>query len=145
VFYQAVCNYNEIEQINNIMGWLYRIAKNKIIDWYRKKKHKALSLHKQIDDEVTLEDLLVDSGIDIEKDFIRSLVFDVMYKSIEQLPERQRDVFIKRELKGMSYKQIAEETGVKVNTLLAQKRYANLFLQKRLLKIREMLKEFLKE
>jgi RNA polymerase sigma factor (sigma-70 family) len=143
VFYQAVRNSNTIEPINNIMGWLYRIAKNKIIDWYRKKKQTPLSLHKQLDAETTLGDLLADSGINIEKDFIRSLVFEAIYKSIEQLPGKQREVFMKRELKGMSYKEIAEETGVKVNTLLAQKRYANLFLKKRLSTIRKMLKEYL--
>ena len=141
VFYQAVKNADTTEPINNIMSWLYRIAKNKIIDWYRKKKHKTLSLNKNIDDEVTLEDLIVNSGIHIEKEFLRSLVLDAIYKSIDQLPAKQRHVFINREMKGMSYKEISEETGISVNTLIAQKRYANLFLQKRLLAIKKTLEE----
>lgn len=141
-FYQAVRNQNTTEPINNIMSWLYSITKNKIIDWYRKKKHKTVSLNEKIDDDLTLEDLISDSGIHIEKEFLRSLVFDAIYKSIDQLPEKQREVFIKREMKGMSYKEISEETGVPVNTLLAQKRYANLFLQKHLLVIKETINEF---
>ena len=56
VFYQAVRNHNATEPINNIMSWLYSITKNKIIDWYRKKKYKTLSLHEKIDDNITLED-----------------------------------------------------------------------------------------
>ena len=142
VFFQAVRNSNTTEPINNIMGWLYRIAKNKIIDWYRKKKHKTLSLQEKIDDEVTLEDLIADSGIHVEKEFLRSLVMDAIYKSIDQLPAKQREVFIYREMKGMSYKEISEQTGISVNTLVAQKRYANLFLQKRLLAIKEIIEEF---
>lgn len=141
VFYQAVKNQNTTQPINNIMSWLYRTTKNKIIDWYRKKKHKTVSLHEKISDDLSLEDLILDSGIHIENDFLRSLVFDAIYKSINQLPLNQRDTFIKREMKGMSYKEISEETGKSINTLLAQKRYANLFLQKRLLVIREMIKD----
>ena len=142
VFYQALRSSNTTEPINNIMGWLYSIAKNKIIDWYRKKKNKTLSLHEKIDDDLTLEDLLADSGIHVEQEFLRSLVLDAIYKSIDELPAKQRDVFIKREFKSMSYKEISEKTGIPINTLLSQKRYANLFLQKRLFAIKETLEEF---
>jgi RNA polymerase sigma factor (sigma-70 family) len=142
VFYQAVRNQNTLEPINNIMSWLYRTAKNKVIDWYRKKKRGTVSIHKPINNDITLEDLISDSGIDVEKDFIRSLVFEAIYKSINQQPEKQRDVLVKREFRNMSYKEIAEETGISINTLLAQKRYANKFLTKRLLTVKKILEEY---
>ncbi|MBN1525348.1 MAG: RNA polymerase sigma factor [Spirochaetales bacterium] len=141
VFFQAVKNGNALQPINNAAGWLFSIAKNRIIDWYRKKKHKTISLQENINEDITVEDLIADSGIDIGEEYIRSMVFDAIYKSIDQLPEKQRAVFLKRELKGMSFKEISQETGIPVNTLLAQKRYANLFLQKRLGKIREIIEE----
>jgi RNA polymerase sigma factor (sigma-70 family) len=142
VFYQAVRHQNTLVPINNIMSWLYRTAKNKIIDWYRKKRLNTVSLNKKLKNDITLEGLISDTGINVEKDFIRSLVFEAIYKSINELPQKQRDIFIKREFKNMSYKEIAEETGIPLNTLLTQKRYANNFLKKRLLTVKKIIEEY---
>jgi RNA polymerase sigma factor (sigma-70 family) len=142
VFYQAIRHYNAIEPINNIMGWLFRIIKNKIIDWYRKKKHRTISLEEKVDEHTSLADFISDPVIHQPEDnLLRSLVHEAIHKSINSLPEKQREVFIKRELKGMSYKEIAKETGIPVNTLIAQKRYANLFLQKRLSAVKKIVEE----
>lgn len=142
VFYQALRNQNTMAPVNNIMSWLYRITKNKIIDWYRKKKLNTVSIHKKVKNDIALEDLISDSGINVEKKFIRSMVFEAIYKSINELPEKQRNVFIKKEFKNMTYREISEETGIPLNTLLAQKRYANKFLKKRLLTIKNIIEEY---
>lgn len=142
VFYQAVRHSNTTEPINNLMGWLYGVTKNKITDWYRKKKHSTVSLHEEIEEDLTLEDMIADSGIDVEKDFVKGLVFETIQERIKELPEKQRRVFIDREVNGLSYREIEEDTGIPVNTLLAQKRYANMYLQKCLHVIKETLEDF---
>ncbi len=139
VFFQAVQNLNVTQPIENLMGWLYTITRNKIIDLYRKKKYKTISLHES--NAVSLDALLKDSGVDLEKDFIRTQVMESLIESIEELPEDQRDAFIMQAVEGRTFKEISELTGIPINTLIARKRYALKFLRKRLSDIKDVLKE----
>ena len=139
VFFQAIRAASVTEPIENIVGWLYTIARNKIIDHYRRKR-KDVSLQQERED-VTLEDLLADSGIDIEKEVIRRAVMDALIEAVEELPPEQRDAFIQQAMEGRTFREIAEESGVPLNTLIARKRYAVQFLRKRLHDLKEIIDE----
>jgi RNA polymerase sigma factor (sigma-70 family) len=130
VFYQMVASYNVTERIEKITSWLLTVARNKIIDWYRKRKPE---LFRQREDESTLplnlEDILFDSGQNPDVLYERSLLWTELADALEDLPDEQRDVFIMHELEGKSFKEIAEITGEPINTLLSRKRYAVLYLR----------------
>jgi RNA polymerase sigma factor (sigma-70 family) len=140
VFFQAVRAASVTDPIENVMGWLYAIARNKIIDRYRRKK-ETVSLQQQEKEDVTLEELLADSGIDIEKEVIRRAVMDAMIEALEELPPEQRDAFIQQAIEGKTFREISERSGVPLNTLIARKRYAVQFLRKRLHDFKEVLDE----
>jgi RNA polymerase sigma factor (sigma-70 family) len=127
------------EPIENIIGWLYTIARNKIIDRYRNKR-VTVSLQQEKED-TTLEELLEDSGIDIEKDLIRTAVMDALIEALEELPKEQRDAFIQQAIEGKTFREISEETGTPLNTLIARKRYAVQFLRRRLHELKEIINE----
>jgi RNA polymerase sigma factor (sigma-70 family) len=139
VFFQAIRNASVTEPIENILGWLYTIARNKIIDLYRRKRI-TVSLQQEKED-TTLEELLEDSGIDIEKDLIRTAVMDSLIEALEELPKAQRDAFIQQAIEGKTFRKISEETGTPLNTLIARKRYAVQFLRKRLHELKEIINE----
>jgi RNA polymerase sigma factor (sigma-70 family) len=139
VFFQAIRSASVTDPIENVVGWLYTIARNKIIDRYRRKRN-TVSLQQERED-VTLEDLLVDSGIDIEKDLIRSAVMDALIEALEELPPEQRDAFMQQAIDGRTFREISEESGVPLNTLIARKRYAVQFLRKRLHELKELVNE----
>ena len=140
VFIQAVGNLNAAQPIDNLVGWLYTAARNKIIDIYRSRKYRTVSLH-GTEDEVSFEALLKDSGIDLEKDFMRSQVTEALIESLEELPENQRQVFIMQAVEGLTFREISDLTGTPLNTLIARKRYAVQFLGKRLADIKDVLEE----
>ena len=118
-----VMNSEPIEQVS---GWLYRVAKNKIIDKYRKKS--TLSLDEEIN-----EDEENDFYLNIpESEQLRDVFWEQLYAALEEIPENQRQVFIWNELEEISFQEIAERTGEKINTLISRKRYAVLHLRKRL-------------
>ena len=137
VFFQAIRSISVTEPIDNIIGWLYTIAKNKIVDLYRSRK-KTISLQQETKD-VTLEEMIADSGIDIEKDLIRATVMDALIEALEELPGEQRDIFIRQVIEGRTFREISEESGLSINTLIARKRYAVHFLRKRLQEIKELI------
>ena len=139
VFFQAIRAASVTDPIENVVGWLYTIARNKIIDRYRRKKD-TVSLQQERE-EVTLEDLLADSGIDIEKEMIRRAVMDALIEALEELPPEQRDAFIQQAIDGRTFREISEQSGVPLNTLIARKRYAVQFLRKRLHELREIVDE----
>ena len=119
----SVMNAEPIEQVS---GWLYRVAKNKIIDKYRKKG--TLSLEEEIN-----EDEENDFYLNIpESEQLRDVFWEQLYAALEEIPENQRQVFIWNELEEISFQEIAEKTGEKINTLISRKRYAVLHLRKRL-------------
>jgi RNA polymerase sigma factor (sigma-70 family) len=147
VFYQFV-NIMQLENIEKAASWLFKVAGNRITDWYRKRKPVSIESlrRKQEDDDpffpLFLEDLLYDPAADPDKLFLRSTVWPLLADALEELPAEQRDVFVMHELQDLSFKQIAEITGTPVNTLITRKRYAILMLRERL---KELYEEFFSE
>ena len=138
VFYQLASNHGMVETIENMASWLYRVTRNKIIDWYRKRKTESIDTMTAFDDEdedgyfSNLAALSSSQSDNPDAVFERQLVWDTMYEALSELPEEQREVFILHELENKSFNEIAEQTGVSVNTLLSRKRYAVLYLREKL-------------
>jgi RNA polymerase sigma factor (sigma-70 family) len=133
VFYQLVTNYSVTEPIEQLTAWLFTAARNKIIDWYRKRKVSMASLDHLVDDvPLNLTDILYDPTQDPEKIFANSMLWTELAEALDDLPEQQREVFVMHELEGKSFKEIAEITGEPMNTLLSRKRYAVLYLREQL-------------
>ena len=136
VFYELVEANRLLMPIEHVTGWLFRVARNRIIDLFRKKKPENFSdvaVHEDDEGELLrLEDLLPSVDASPEALYARSVLLDELELAVEELPEEQREVFIAHELEGRSFKQMAAETGVNVNTLLSRKRYAVRHLRQRL-------------
>ena len=133
VFFEYVEAYRLPEPIEQVGAWLFRVARNRIIDRFRKKREVALPEAASEDgDEHWLGDVLPSPDAGPEADYARVVLLDTLNAALEQLPKEQRDVFIAHELEGRSFKELAAESGVGVNTLLARKRYAVLHLRMRL-------------
>lgn len=140
VFYQLAANYSVTEPIENLASWLFTVARNRIIDWYRKRKPQALTAQRSEssnhqDDSsgpLNLEDILFDPAENPDQLYARSLVWTQLADALDELPEQQREVFAMHELEGKSFKEIADITGESINTLLSRKHYAILFLRERL-------------
>lgn len=133
VFYQLVTSYSVAEPIEKMAAWLFTVARNKITDWYRKRRHESLPQN-PVDDSLplTIEDLLSDPEDKPDAAYERALVWEELSDALEELPEKQRDVFVMHELEGRNFNEIVEITGEPLNTLLSRKRYAVLFLRERL-------------
>ena len=133
VFYKLVEANRLLMPIEHITGWLFRVARNRITDLFRKKKPGSLGEATVGDDELLqLEDLLPSPDAGPEALYARSVLLEELELALDELPEDQRYVFVAHELEGRSFKEIAAETGVGVNTLLSRKRYAVLHLRERL-------------
>jgi RNA polymerase sigma factor (sigma-70 family) len=133
VFYQLISSYNVTEPIEKMTSWLFTVARNKIIDWYRKKRPE--SLPRDLNDPsmpLNLEDILYDPTQNPDEVYARSLVWTELAEALDELPEEQKQVFVMHELEGKSFKEIAEITGEPQNTLLSRKRYAVLYLREQL-------------
>jgi len=124
VFYKLVEANRLLMPIEHVTGWLFRVARNRITDFFRKKTPESF-------DEL-LEDLLPSPDAGPEALYARNVLLDELELAVDELPEEQRAVFVAHELEGRSFKEIASETGVNVNTLLSRKRYAVLRLRQRL-------------
>jgi RNA polymerase sigma factor (sigma-70 family) len=135
VFYELVEANRLLMPIEHVTGWLFRVARNRITDLFRKKKPESFS-DAAIEDEdgelLQIEDLLPSPDAGPEALYARNLLLDELELALDELPEEQRDVFVAHELQGRSFKEIAAKTGVSVNTLLSRKRYAVLHLRRRL-------------
>jgi RNA polymerase sigma factor (sigma-70 family) len=145
VFVELVEAYRLLKPIEQVSGWLFRVAKNRIIDRFRGRRIESLSQAQYGEDDdaaVSLEDLLPSPDAGPEAAYVRSVLLDEIDEALEEMPPEQRFVFIAHEWEGHSFKQLAEETGVSVNTLLSRKRYAVLHLRRRLKSIYE---EFVKK
>ncbi len=134
VFYELVQAYRLLQPIEQVGAWLFRVARNRITDRFRKKQSVSLSdVHATSDDEtLSLEDLLPSPDAGPEAAYARSLLVEELEDALDELPDEQRDVFVAHEIEGLTFKQIAAETGVGVNTLPSRKRYAVLYLRQRL-------------
>jgi RNA polymerase sigma factor (sigma-70 family) len=145
VFESAILRANVTEPIENFTSWLYTIARNRLIDWYRKKKLKTISMQEEAghsdDESKTIEDLIDDAGIDIEKDFIKDIISDELVREIDNLPAEQKFVIVHQAIEGKTFRELSEITGVPINTLLARKRYAIEALRSRLTAIKELINE----
>jgi len=137
VFFELVQANRLLTPIDHVTGWLFRVARNRITDLFRKKKPERFSdtavAHDDDDDErLELEDLLPSSDAGPEALYARTVLLDALELAVDELPAEQRAVFVAHELEGRSFKQMAAETGVSVNTLLSRKHYAVLHLRERL-------------
>jgi len=135
VFYELVEANRLLMPIEHVTGWLFRVARNRITDLFRKRRPESVSdtaVSGEDDDLPQLEDLLPSPDAGPEALYARSVLLGELELAIDELPEGQREVFVAHELEGRSFKAMAAETGVSVNTLLSRKRYAVLHLRERL-------------
>jgi RNA polymerase sigma factor (sigma-70 family) len=135
VFYELVEANRLLMPIEHVTGWLFRVARNRITDLFRKKKPVAFS-DAVVEDEagelLRIEDLLPSPDAGPEALYFRGVLLDELELALEELPHEQREVFVAHEIEGRSFKELSAETGVSVNTLLSRKRYAMLHLRERL-------------
>jgi RNA polymerase sigma factor (sigma-70 family) len=136
VFYELVEAYRLMKPVEQVGAWLFRVARNRIIDRFRKKKAEPL-VHENVpaqnqEEVLGWEDLLPSPDGGPEAVYARSILLDELDAALGELPEDQRDVFLAHEVEGRSFKDLAAETGVTVNTLLSRKHYAVLHLRRRL-------------
>lgn len=133
VFFEYVEAYRLPEPIEQVGAWLFRVARNRIIDRFRKKREVQLpDAPDGMDDELWLEEVLPSPEAGPEAEYARRVLLEELTAALGELPKEQRDVFIAHELEGRSFKELATESGVSMNTLLARKRYAVLHLRTRL-------------
>jgi RNA polymerase sigma factor (sigma-70 family) len=135
VFYELIEAYRLMQPVEQVGAWLYRVARNRIIDRFRKRKPEArseITLGLDQGDALLLEDLLPSPDAGPDAVYARSVLLEELEAALEDLPENQRAVFIAHEIEGRSFKQLANETGLSVNTLLSRKHYAVLHLRRRL-------------
>ncbi len=123
----AVLNAQPVEQVS---GWLYRVAKNRIADRYRKADYRLSQSMEDDDNVLELQPILPDAAVDDEQ--FTEAFWKQLAVALEELPPEQREVFLLHEIEEMSFSDISELTGEKVNTLLSRKRYAVLHLRKKL-------------
>jgi RNA polymerase sigma factor (sigma-70 family) len=142
VFYELVEANRLLMPIEQVTGWLFRVARNRITDLFRKRTPERLGNGERTDadgERLLLEDLLPSPDAGPDALYARRVLLDALEAAIAELPDDQRDVFVGHELEGRSFKQMAAAKGVSVNTLLSRKRYAVLHLRERLQRFYEEL------
>lgn len=135
VFYELVEAYRMLKPVEQVTAWLFRVARNRITDLFRSKQRegaKDTTTLTESGEELQWEDLLPSPDAGPEAVYARSVLIDEMEAALDELPAEQREVFVAHELMGRSFKEIAAETGLSVNTLLSRKHYAVLYLRQRL-------------
>jgi RNA polymerase sigma factor (sigma-70 family) len=141
VFYEFVAAYRMMKPVEQLTAWLFRVARNRIIDRFRATRRDTLRNPPDALTEegelVPLEDLLPSLEAGPDAAYVRSVLLEEIDAALDELPEEQREVFVGHELLGYSFKELAEQTGVSVNTLLSRKHYAVLHLRRRLRAIHE--------
>jgi len=145
IFYELVEANHLLMPIEHLTGWLFRVARNRIIDLLRKKRPEAFSdaaVEGEGGEMLHIEDLLPSPDAGPEALYLRNVLHDELELALDELPQEQRDVFVAHELEGRTFKEMAAATGMNMNTLLSRKRYAVLHLRDRLQSIYD---EFTKE
>jgi len=136
VFYELVDAYRLMKPVEKVGAWLFRVARNRIIDLFRSRRPAVLGNDTMLPTEdgeaLQWEDLLPSPDAGPEAAYARSVLLEELDAALEDLPEEQRDVFVAHEIEGRRFKELSEATGVSVNTLLSRKRYAVLQLRRRL-------------
>jgi len=135
VFYELVEANRMLMPIDHVTGWLFRVARNRITDFFRKKKPELFSeaaLEEENGEPLGIEDLLPSLDTGPETLYLRNLLLEELEIALEELPQEQREAFVGHDFEGLSFKELSEATGVSVNTLLSRKRYAVLHLRERL-------------
>jgi RNA polymerase sigma factor (sigma-70 family) len=138
VFYELVEANRLLMPIEHVSGWLFRVARNRIIDFFRKKKPERFSdtaVADEDDELLQLEEVLPSPDAGPEALYARNVLLEELELAVSELPDEQREVFLAHEVEGRSFKEIAAATGVNVNTLLSRKRYAVRRLRERLQRI----------
>jgi RNA polymerase sigma factor (sigma-70 family) len=140
VFCELVEANRLLMPIDRVTGWLFRVARNRITDFFRKKKPESFS-DRAVEGEdgelLHFEDLLPSPDAGPEALYVRHVLLDELEFALDELPEEQREVFVAHELEGRSFKELSAESGVGINTLLSRKRYAVLHLRERLQSIHD--------
>jgi RNA polymerase sigma factor (sigma-70 family) len=134
VLYELVEAARLVHPIEQVGAWLFRVARNRITDLFRRQEVRqgAARLESSDEDEPDLDDLLPSASLGPEAAFARQLLLEELDAALGELPEEQASVFIAHEVEGVSFKELAAQTGASVNTLLSRKRYAVLYLRRRL-------------
>jgi RNA polymerase sigma factor (sigma-70 family) len=139
VFYELVEAYRLMKPIQQVSAWMFRVARNRITDLFRKRKREGLQDQQALEMEdgelFTLEDFLPSSDGGPEAAYARRVLLEELDEALSELPAEQRDAFIAHEIEGRSFKELAAESGLSVNTLLSRKHYAVLHLRGRLRRI----------
>lgn len=145
VFVSLSGGFDDISDLRKTISWIYSVAKNKAVDFLRKKKTYALEEQKKhITDDgeiLYLSDMIPSMGVLPDDQMMQDLIWEEIQDCLEELAVEQRQVFEWHELEGFSFKQISESTGVPINTLISRKRYAVLFLRERLQELFNIIKE----
>ena len=140
VFYELVEANRLLMPIEHVTGWLFRVARNRITDLFRKKKPEPFSdaaVEGEDGELLRIEDLLPSPDAGPEALYFRNVLLDELELALDELPDEQREVFVAHELEGRSFKELSAASGVSVNTLLSRKRYAVLHLRERLQSIHD--------
>jgi RNA polymerase sigma factor (sigma-70 family) len=135
VFYKLVEANRLLMPIDHVTGWLFRVARNRITDMFRKRREEAFSdavVEDEDGDVLGIEDFLPSPNAGPEAVYVRRVLLEELELALDELPEEQREVFIAHEFEGRSFKELSAQSGVNVNTLLSRKRYAVLHLRERL-------------
>ena len=146
VYYQLTVGFNDIRQLTSLTSWLFSVARNRITDFYRKKKpdrlsDKVVSPQGGEESPLMLEDILPALTRSPEDEYMRGVIWEAIEASLDRLPEAQREVFVMNEFEDMSFKEISEITGEGINTLLSRKRYAVTYLREQLRDLYTQIKE----
>jgi RNA polymerase sigma factor (sigma-70 family) len=141
VFYELLEAYRAMIPVEHTSAWLFRVARNKIVDLFRKRKPET-SINESVNfseegESLVLEDLLPSPDAGPEAAYARAVLLEELELALEELPEEQREVFVAHEIEGRSFKELAATTGVSVNTLLSRKHYAVIQLRQRLAAIHD--------
>jgi RNA polymerase sigma factor (sigma-70 family) len=144
VLYQFLRGFDDIRSTERITSWLFTVTRNRITDYYRKKKPESFSDKQVVSREedgapLMLEDILPALTRDPEDEMMRDMIWEAIDRALDEMPEEQRNVFIWNEFEDKSFKEISDITGEGVNTLLSRKRYAILFLRKKLKELYDQL------
>ena len=143
VFAQAVRSPNVLASVDDLVAWLFRVARNRVVDWYRRRgRRRETSLDARTDDgAASLGELIADSGIELDRDLVRRMAVDALAAAVAALPAPQRAAFVGNVIEGRTFKEMAEQTNTPIGTLLARKHRAVAKLRETLEDLEEVIDE----